>query len=48
MEINKKIINGKVYIFKDNQWVRQRAHGVDEVDPHDPDYSWLWDVDNAR
>lgn len=43
-----KVINGKTYRLINKEWVRQRPHGIDEVDPHDPDYSWLWDVDRSR
>lgn len=40
--------NGKTYKLINDVWVRVRVHTQDEVDPHDPDYGWLWDVENKR
>jgi len=43
-----KILNGKTYKYIEGKWFRQRVHSTDEVDPHDPDYGILWDLNNLR
>ena len=43
----KRVVNGKIYIFKNGRWVPQNPP-ADELDPHDPDYSWEWDLENRR
>lgn len=45
---NTKIKNGRVYILIDGTWKRQRFHTEYEVDPHDPDYAWLWDIKDKK
>ena len=40
-----KVVNGKVYVYENNRWVLKSS---EELDPHDPDYSWDWDLENRR
>ena len=41
-----RIVKGKKYIFTNGRWVN--ASPTVELDPHDPDYSWDWDLKNRR
>lgn len=43
-----KIINGKTYIFEDGKWITKRPTNNLDLDPHDPDYGWDWDLQNKR
>lgn len=41
-----RIVNGKTYIFTNGRWVIDSSKI--ELDPHDPDYCWDWDLQNRR
>ena len=43
-----KIRNGRVYKLINGVWTRQRLNTEYEVDPHDPDYAWLWDIKKQK
>ena len=43
-----KIRDGRVYKLVNGVWTRERFHTEYEVDPHDPDYAWLWDIENKK
>lgn len=41
-----RIIKGKKYIFTNGRWVVDSS--TVELDPHDPDFGWEWDLNNRR
>lgn len=43
-EKKERTVNGKKYILENGRWIK----ASEELDPHDPDYSWDWDLENRR
>lgn len=42
---NIKIVNGKTYILEDGRWITAQGY---EVDPHDPYYLSIYDLNKSK
>ncbi|MDA8030872.1 MAG: hypothetical protein MPK62_07060 [Alphaproteobacteria bacterium] len=44
-EKKERTVKGTKYILENGRWIKAPST---ELDPHDPDYSWDWDLENRR